>query len=61
VVILETARMRHPPINAVYLAVCTLCRPFDDQAQTRIRRETSCFFELFIGIRFAAQEIASNC
>lgn len=29
-----------PPIRLVYLDVCSLCRPFDDQDQMRIRLET---------------------
>ena len=42
--------MSRPPISAVYLDVCTLCRPFDDQAQTRIRRETESYFRIIRAI-----------
>lgn len=28
----------------IYLDVCTLCRPFDDQEQRRIRRETESYY-----------------
>ncbi len=27
-------------MNRIYLDVCSLCRPFDDQSYTRIRLET---------------------
>jgi hypothetical protein len=37
--------MSEPPSTAtpkhIYLDVCALCRPFDDQQQVRIRLETS--------------------
>lgn len=29
-----------PSLSRVYLDVCALCRPFDDQRQVRIRLET---------------------
>lgn len=31
----------NPASNQVYLDVCALCRPFDDQQQVRIRLETA--------------------
>lgn len=36
----ESLATDHQPLYAVYLDVCCLNRPFDDQAQERIRRET---------------------
>ena len=32
------------PKNKVYLDVCTLCRPFDDQRLMRIRLETDSYY-----------------
>ncbi|MBK5962956.1 hypothetical protein CCR95_02320 [Thiocystis minor] len=32
--------------TALYLDVCTLCRPFDDQNQSRIRREAESYYRI---------------
>ncbi len=36
---------------ALYLDVCTLCRPFDDQEQPRIRRETESYYRILQAIQ----------
>jgi predicted nucleic acid-binding protein len=42
----------HPPISKqVYLDVCALCRPFDDQQQMRIRLETAAVELIIANIR----------
>ena len=37
--------------KALYLDVCTLCRPFDDQSQMRIRLETNAYYLILQAIR----------
>ena len=36
--------MERPNRKRLYLDVCTLCRPFDDQSQMRIRLETNAYY-----------------
>lgn len=36
---------------ALYLDVCVLCRPFDDQTQTRIRRETQGYYRVLQAVQ----------
>lgn len=38
-------------IKKLYLDVCTLCRPFDDQNQMRIRLETDAYYLILNGIQ----------
>ena len=37
--------------SLLYLDVCVLCRPFDDQTQMRIRLETDAFYLIFEAIK----------
>jgi predicted nucleic acid-binding protein len=41
----------------LYLDVCTLCRPFDDQLRLRIRLETDSFYLIMQAIRAEAYEL----
>ena len=34
----------------IYLDTCIYCRPFDDQSQDRIEKETKAFIEILISI-----------
>jgi hypothetical protein len=38
-------------IRKIYLDVCTLCRPYDDQTQVRIRLETDAVFLILEAVR----------
>lgn len=38
-------------IHTLYLDVCTLCRPYDDQGQVRIRLETDAVFLILEAVR----------
>ena len=40
----------------LYLDVCTLCRPFDDQLRLRVRLETDSYFLIMQAIRKRADE-----
>ncbi len=41
----------------LYLDVCTLCRPFDDQHRMRIRLETDSYFLIMQAIRDETYEL----
>ena len=43
--------------KALYLDVCTLCRPFDDQSQMRIHLETNAYYLILQAIRSAHYEM----
>lgn len=38
------------PVKRIYLDTCCLNRPFDDQAQERIRRESVAILRIFLGV-----------
>ena len=46
-----------PAPKKVYLDVCALCRPFDDQQQVRIRLETAAVELILAHIRPAELEL----
>ena len=41
----------------LYLDICTLCRPFDDQHRMRIRLETDCYFLIMQAIQEETYEL----
>ena len=43
--------------EAIYLDVCTLCRPFDDQSLMRIRLETNAYYLILQAIRDGRYEM----
>ncbi len=43
--------MQNAPQKKVYLDVCTLCHPFDDQNQMRIRLETDAYYLILEAIK----------
>ena len=45
-------------ITTLYLDVCTLCRPFDDQNQMRIRLETDAWYLILNAIKHGDYEMA---
>jgi predicted nucleic acid-binding protein len=46
--------MAHPPQKKrLYLDLCTLCRPFDDQSQMRIRLETNAYYLIIQALQAA--------
>lgn len=45
-------------IKRLYIDVCTLCRPFDDQNQMRIRLETDAWFLILNAIKQGGYEMA---
>ena len=48
------------PTNYVYLDVCALCRPFDDQNQIRIRLETEAVMLILSHIRSGKLTLVSS-
>ena len=45
-------------IKTIYIDVCTLCRPFDDQNQMRIRLETDAWYLILNAIKQGDYEMA---
>jgi len=43
--------------QSLYLDVCTLCRPFDDQSQMRIHLETNAYYLILQAIRSAQYDM----
>jgi predicted nucleic acid-binding protein len=45
--------MERPNRKRLYLDICTLCRPFDDQSQMRIRLETNAYYLILQALQAA--------
>ncbi len=45
--------MERPNRKRIYLDMCTLCRPFDDQSQMRIRLETNAYYLILQALQAA--------
>ena len=49
--------MSSDPLKRIYLDVCVLCRPFDDQQQTRIREEAEALAAVIKTVRRSDYEL----
>ncbi len=47
-------------MNKLYLDVCTLCRPFDNQNDMRIRLETDAYFLILNAIQIGKYEMVTS-